>query len=112
MTDLNLIGFHLEDAHTVVILDAKGVEHEASTPDELWRAMMSIASDPDIPRTEHGGDDRDTGSDMQNFANEAVEGIIGDAAGPTFGRLAGAFMRNGGPVHILRMMSRRNRGTG
>ena len=117
MTDLTLVGFHLEDGgRTGVVVDASGTEHEASSPDELWQAIMAISSDPAIPRAEYNGegyDDREAeGNDMQNFAVDAVEGIVGDAAGPAFGRLAGAFVRNGGPIHLLRMISRRNRGTG
>lgn len=116
---LSLVGFYLENGgRTVVLVDPKGGEHEAQSPEELWAAVMAIHADPALPRAACDPDDyapsdgvAAVGSDIQNFAVEAVEGIVGDAAGPTFGRLAGAMVRNGGG-DALRFLRRISRGGG
>lgn len=120
MDEMNLIGYYLtelEERTVVVLVDAAETEHVVETPEQLWVAIMGIASDPALPRC-HTDDLPDgeefeqqaaaAGGHLHSFVCEQAEGIVTDAAGPVFGRMAGAMIRNGGQdaLRLLRFISR------
>ncbi len=120
---MNLLGFYLEeddDSPTgvrVVLVqphtEEGTVEHAAERPEELWAAMMAIASDPCLPHAEGEPVAASGDGTVYAFACEQAEAFVSDAAGPMFGRIAGVAMRNHGKdaLRFLRFISR-NRGKG
>lgn len=123
MDQMNIMGYYLTelDGRTVVVLvDAGETEHVVETPEQLWVAMMAIASDPALPRCHTADIDGDgdaeeleqkaaaAGGQLHSFVCEQAEGIVTEAAGPIFGRMAGAMVRNGGQdaLRLLRFISR------
>lgn len=69
------------------------IEHEASTPDQLWNAFCAIVDDPGKPSSQTPAAD-DEQSDLMQFGLEEAQLLVASAAGPTVGRMAGALMRN------------------
>ncbi len=118
---MNLIGFYLEDDESapwgfrIVLVQPhtteKVIEHEATGPEQLWAAFMAIAEDPGLPAPTMGeGPDAAAavGGGLYDAACDHAEAFVSAAAGPVFGRLAGAAVRNRGrdALQFLRLISR------
>lgn len=106
------------DPYKIVLVDGNEDEHEASTPEELWRAIWAIYGDASLPPATidivhaepeqvvrvASGDDQDLYDTIAEAAGSFAENRLGPAAG----QLASKLIRNGGrDVHrFLRRVSR------
>lgn len=105
--DVCIIGVHRED-RTIVLTDATGQEHTATTPEGLWAALMAIYDNKEIPKTavpsSNVAEVQGILSIVQTQAQEFATGQYGAIAGA----LAGTVARNGAKkvLDIMRKHSR------
>lgn len=114
---MNLLGWYVEESpegrmQLVLVqphAEEEYVEHVAETPEELWAAFTAIMADPGLPEAQHVVEPMAAagGGDVRNFVINQAQGIVSDAAGPVFGRLAGELLRNPAiALEALRKISR------
>lgn len=105
--EIVIVGLHREGS-SVVITDAKGEEHEASTPDGLWKALQAILDDVEIPRTKVPASNIAEVQGLVGIAQNEAEAFVRGRYGDLAGAMAGSLARNGARkiISILQKNSR------
>ncbi len=92
--EIVIVGIHREGS-TLVITDAKGEEHEATTAEGLWRALAAIMDNDEIPRTKVPASNIAEVQGLVGIAQTEAESFVRGRYGDLAGALAGSVARNG-----------------
>lgn len=113
-----LIAFVVRADGSIVLTDAASNEYVCCTPDELWKDLRDIASDPELPASAVAPADAvelaaaEAGLEVQELSAELAQEMVESGTGSgALGRLAHALAKRHAPdaLQALRNVSRSGR---